>query len=274
MKSSKKSVEAAFGPLQKKTFASALSLFLQKQCPQMGGDLTREVLVRNIQLLVDEFFPSNTHLRMGQIMWPAVDEHETSGYGKTIEKTKLKPVFIDLITSEDIEARLQGEKKQKIQKQVSIRLFNQAKTQGGVLTGIDVAIMMRLDPATISRYVREYEIENQTLVPRRGTVHDMGRSITHKKLICHKMIVEGKSVEETARETNHSPEAITRYVKDYKRILACLHQGLSPKDTAFVVKVSKNLVYEYLNLIQENQVDIEEQICDKSGVVDFDNLPF
>ena len=63
-------------------------------------------------------------------------------------------------------------------------------------------------------------------------------------------------------------------MKDYKRIRACLHQGLSPKDTAFVVKVSKNLVYEYLNLIQENQGDIEEQICDKNGVVAFDNLLF
>lgn len=274
MKSSKSSVEAAFGPLQKKTFASALSLFFQKQCPQMGGDLTREVLVRNIQQLVNEFFPSNTHLRMGQVMWPAVDEKETAAYGKTIEKTKLKPVFIDLLSPEDIEALLQGEKKRKIRQQVSIRLFNQAKAQGGVLTGVDVATMMRLSPVTISQYVREYEKENQTLVPRRGTIHDMGRSITHKKLICHKMIVEGKSVEETARETNHSPEAITRYVKDYKRILACLHQGLSPKDTAFVVKVSKNLVYEYLNLIQENQIDIENQICDKNGKVSFDNVPF
>jgi len=127
MKSSKKSVEAAFGPLQKKTFASALSLFLQKQCPQMGGDLTREVLVRNIQLLVDEFFPSNTHLRMGQIMWPAVDEHETSGYGKTIEKTTLKPVFIDLITSEDIEARLQGEKNKKFRNRFLSGFLNRQK---------------------------------------------------------------------------------------------------------------------------------------------------
>ena len=80
----------------------------------MGGDLTREVLVRKVQQLVDEFFPSNTHLRMGQIMWPAVDEHETASYGKTIEKTKLKPVFIDLLAPEDIEALLQGEKKRKI----------------------------------------------------------------------------------------------------------------------------------------------------------------
>lgn len=87
------------------------------------------------------------------------------------------------------------------------------------------------------------------------------------------MIVEGKSVEETVRETNHSPEAITRYIKDYKRILACLHRGLTPKETSFVVKVSEKLVYEYLNLIQENQIDIKEQMGN-DDVVNFDNIPF
>lgn len=272
MKSSKTSVEAQFGPLQKKTFGAALALFLEQQCPQMGGHLTRQVIVDNIQELVDKFYPPNTHLRMGQVMWPAVDENEKASYGKTIEKTKIKPVFVDMIAPEDIEAVLQGEKKMRIRQRATVRIFQQAKAQGGVLTGVDVATMMRLSPATISRYVRDWEKEHQTIVPRRGTVHDMGRSVTHKRQICYKMIVEGKSVEETARETNHSPEAITRYVKDYKRILSCLHKGLTPKETAFVVKVSEKLVFEYVNLIQENQVDINEQIG-QDGCI-FDDIPF
>jgi DNA-binding CsgD family transcriptional regulator len=272
MKSSKSSLEAQFGPLQKKTFASALSLFFEQQCPQMGGYLTRQVLVNNIQKLVDEFYPANTHLRMGQIMWPAVDENEQAAYGKSMEKTRIKPVFVDMIAPEDIEAAFKGEKRMRIRQQATVRLFHQAKEQGGVLTGVDVATMMRLSPATISNYVRKWEKEHQTLVPRRGTIHDMGRSVTHKRQICYKMIVEGKSVEETARETNHSPEAITRYVKDYKRILACLHKGLTPKDTAFVAKVSESLVFEYVNLIQENQVAIKEQIGKDGGI--FHDIPF
>jgi hypothetical protein len=261
MKSSQSALVAQFGPLQKKTFASALSQFFEQQCPQMGGQLTRQVLVNEIQDLVEEFYPPNTHLRMGQVMWPAVDENETASYGKSIEKTRLKPVFVDMIAPEDIEAILKGERRKTIRQRATVRLFNQAKDQGAVLTGVDVSTMMRFSPATISRYVREWEKENQCIVPRRGTIHDMGRSVTHKRHICHKVIVEGKSIEQTARETNHFPEAITRYVKDYKRILTCLNQGLTPKDTAFVAKVSENLVYEYINLIHENQIDIKEQMC-------------
>jgi DNA-binding CsgD family transcriptional regulator len=273
MKSSKSSLEAQFGPLQKKTFAAALDRFFEEQCPQLGGHLTRQVIVNKVQGMVEEFYPPNTHLRMGQVMWPAVDENETAAYGKTIEKTKLKPVFVDMIAPQDIEAVLKGEKAKTIRQHVAIRMFYQAKEQGGVFSGVDVATMMRLSPATISNYARDWEKQNQTSVPRRGTIHDMGRSITHKKQICYKVIVEGKSIEQTARETKHSPEAITRYIKDYKRILACLSQGLTPKDTAFVAKVSENLVYEYMNLIDENQLDIKEQKGIYGGI-DLDDLPF
>lgn len=273
MKSGKKAVVDQFGPLQKKTFAAALSHFFEDQCPQMGGELTRKVLVRNIEKLVEEFFPANTHLRMGQVMWPAVDENEKAAYGKSIERTKLRPVFVDLIAQEDIEAVLQGEKAKLIRQKATVRIFNQAKSQGGVLTGVDVASMMRLSPATISNYVRKWEKEHKESVPRRGTIHDMGRSITHKKQICHRVIVQGKSIEVAARETNHSPEAVTRYVKDYKRILACLNKGLTPKDTSFVAKVSESLVYEYINLIEKNQLAIKEQEEANTGGT-FDDIPF
>lgn len=273
MKSGRNTVAGQFGPLQKKTFASALSRFFEQQCPQLGGDLTRRVLVKNIQRLVEEFYPPNTHLRMGQVMWPAVDENEKTSYGKTMEKTKLKPVFVDMIAPEDIDALLQGEKAKTIRQRAAVRVFKQAKQQGGVLTGVDVASMLRLTRNTIYKYVRQWEKDHQETVPRRGTIHDMGSSITHKKQICHRVIVQGKSVETVARETGHSPQAVTRYVKDYKRILACLNRGLSPKDTAFVSKVSERLVYEYMNLIDQNQLDIKEQER-VYGDVDYDDLPF
>jgi hypothetical protein len=144
MKSGKSSVASLFSPLQKKTFAAALSEFFEEQCPQMGGQLTRDMLVKNIQQLVEKFYPPNTHLRMGQVMWIAVDEHEKAAYGKSIEKTKLKPVFVNLISEDDIEAVLQGERAKIIRQRATIRLFKQTKDQGGVLPGVDAGTMMRM----------------------------------------------------------------------------------------------------------------------------------
>lgn len=250
-----KLVDSIYSPLERKTFKAALSKFFEDQCPQYG-ELARDTLVQHLQALVEKFYPSHNFMRMGQVMWPAVDEKETAGYGKSIEKTKLMPVFVDIITDDDIKKLANSVKKKDIRKEAAVRIFMQSKEQGGVLTGVDVASMMNMSPATVYKYVREYEQEKKVLVPRRGTIHDMGRTLTHKKEICRKIIIEGKTVEETARLTNHSPEAITRYVKDYKRISSCLAKGLSPKDTAFAVKVSENLVYEYQKLIKENDIDL------------------
>jgi hypothetical protein len=271
MKNTPTPLAASLGPVEKKTFAAALDQFFQEQCPQMGGPLTRKVLVSKVQELVETFFPPHTHLRMGQVLWPAIDENETASYGKTIEKTRLKPVFVDLIAPEDIEATLKGESRRLIRQRATVRLFTQAKEQGGVFSCADVATLMRLSLPTISKYVCTWEKEHPQIVPRRGTVHDLGPSLTHKRLICYKVLVEGKSIEQTARETRHSPEAITRYVKDYKRILTCLRAGLSVQETAFAVKVSEKLVYEYLNLIEQNQLDLTKQ---HSIMENDDDLPF
>ena len=251
MKGKSNSRENQYSPVIKKTFSSALGQFLENAVPQLSGWIIRDKVVTGIVKLVEEFYPKHTHLRMGQVMWPAVDVKETSGYGKSIEKTKLKPVFVDLINDHDIQEYISGKKAKDIKKNASVRVFKQAKEQGGVLTYSDVASMFKLSPGTIGKYVREWESQNDELVPRRGTVHDMGRSLTHKKSICYKTIVEGKSLEQVVRETNHSPEAITRYVKDCKRVWTCLKAGLSMQATSFTIRISDQLVYEYKNLIDE-----------------------
>ena len=57
----------------------------------------------------------------------------------------------------------------------------------------------------------------------------------------------------------------------FERLLACLNKGLTTKNTAFVAKVNEQLVYEYVNLIAENQNEItsRETACQSC---DFDDI--
>ncbi|PXF53697.1 MAG: hypothetical protein C4B56_02175, partial [Candidatus Methanophagaceae archaeon] len=64
-------------------------------------------------------------------------------------------------------------------------------------------------------------------LPRRGTVHDLGRSTTHKKIICEKSLRAKKATPDIARETHHSPSAVDRYLGDFDRVRFCLKKGLS-----------------------------------------------
>ena len=79
----------------------------------------------------------------------------------------------------------------------------------------------------------------------------MGPTLTHKKPIIRKLFLEGKTVGQVSRETRHSPEAIHRYIRNFRQVLLCRQKGLDEKETAFVVKISKRLVLEYYALIEQ-----------------------
>lgn len=237
----------------KKTLPAMLDTFFAENCPNLGGALTRRPIVEAIMRLVDECLPPTERLRPGQMVWLAVDEHETAGYGKSIERCRLKPVVMDLIHGGDIEDYIAGVSKMERQTKVAVRLFMQAKEQGGVLSLADAAAMMRLSAPTISKYVRGYEEQHQTVIPRRGTIHDMGPTLTHKRIICQKHCAEGKTIEQTAMETHHSPEAVIRYVGDFRRVQACLLAKWTPEQTAFATGLSLRLVGEYLELLNEDK---------------------
>jgi hypothetical protein len=236
-------------PSEKKGFKAALTVFFAQQVPQLGGSLTRQPVVEHIAAMVEQYYPSPERMKVGQMLWFAVDKAETAGYGKSLDTCKQQPVILDVLYDSDIEDVLQGIKKRTRQQKVAVRLFDQAYEQGGVLTLADVGSILRLAPATVSRYVVEYEKENGKVVPRRGTIHDMGPTLTHKKTICTKLFAEGKTVEQTAQETNHSTAAVVRYGNDFRRVRECLKADWDTQRIAFATGLSKSVTKQYVDML-------------------------
>ena len=190
----------------RKDLPAVLGNFFAEQLPQMGP-VTREPFVKAVIALFDKYCPPTTRMKAGQVLWYAVDEKETAGYGKRIENCDLVPVTLDLFNHEDKERIEIGMKRRDRSVHTAARLFNQGYEQHhGVLTLQDAADIMRVSAGTMSKYVRDYEREHNEILPRRGTIHDMGPTLTHKRIICHKHIIDGKSIEQTAREAKHSPQ--------------------------------------------------------------------
>jgi len=239
----------------KKNFPAILANFFFENCPQLGGELTVKPIVDQIVRLIDLCMPPTDRMRMGQMLWYPVSAEETSGYGKPLEKCQLVPVTLDYIHQQDIDNMLAGMKKKQRQIHTVVRLFNQTYEQGGVMTNADVGAIMRLSPSTISKYVREYEREHEVAVPRRGNIHDMGPTLTHKRIICIKHFHEGKSIEQTARETHHSPAAVARYAHDFKRVRECLKEQWPLEKISYATGLSKGLTQQYVDLIENEKFD-------------------
>jgi hypothetical protein len=170
------------------------------------------------------------------------------------EDTRLVPIILDLVTAQDIEkVKAKGMRSDRSLDKI-VRLFQQAYEQGAVLGHADVSLLLNMTISRISTHVLTHERATGKLIPRRGTVHDIGRSVTHKAIICYKSLVEKKPTSQVAQETFHSPEDVERYVQCFRRIQMCRDKGLTEEEIAQATGHSLGLVKEYLDLIRDFQI--------------------
>jgi hypothetical protein len=260
MKQHVSSAAATYTPQTFKCFEGALFAFFQQECPQLGGDRTRQVLVKAVHDMVRRFFPSTDHLEAGQTVWPTVHKDAKGAYGKRIQDTELTTVVLDLVQACDAADRAAGKKLRDLKIEAVARLCQQAYEQDGCLTNAEMAILLKTTPTTIGKYISAWELEHNKVLPRRGTIHDMGPTLTHKKIIIHKLFIEQQTVQQTARETYHSLPAIQRYISAFRKVLLCRQKGMNTEEIAYATSKTPRLIKEYEKII--------EYYADQSHVLD------
>jgi hypothetical protein len=155
-----------------------------------------------------------------------------------------------LVTPQDIDHTAHCCRRADIRPAKVLRMFCQAYEQAGVLSYGDVSLLLHVAIVTISQVaMAEHQATGQP-VPCRGTIHDMGRSLSHKA-ICYKRLVEKKSTSQVAQETLHSAEEVEFYVQTLRRVQLCKDSGMVPDDIPQPTGHSQLLVREYLDLIEQ-----------------------
>jgi hypothetical protein len=235
----------------RKTFHSALCHLLQTEFPGVFGPTITRLFADKIDELYERFHPPASRFKVGQVLWAGVAADDRPTRGQRIEDTRLVPIVLDLVTAQDIDETMATEMRVQTRRNKVVRLLRQAYEQKAVLSLADVSLIMHVHINTLSRDVVEHESQTGQTIPRRGTVHDLGRSVTHKAIICRKRLVEQKPTSQVAQETFHSPEEVEYYVQCFRRIQLCRDSGLSREDIALATGHSASLVQEYLDLMKE-----------------------
>lgn len=244
--------ELQYRPQAAKTLRHQLMGFIAREFPRLGGPWIIERFVDKLLSLVDAYRIVRQRLRPGQTLWSAVAVDERPGRNKPMSETRQVPVVVAITGQEDVAALRQGAGHPQVLQRAVVRAAFDAYAQGGVLTTTDLSMLFHRPYSTVARLIRDYEAETGEVVPRRGNVHDIGRTVTHKRIICRKAYLEGKATPVIARETCHSPEAVDAYLLDYARIyFASVERGMSLEELVFAVQRPRHLVEEYLRLIAE-----------------------
>jgi hypothetical protein len=211
------------------------------------GPITAANVADELIRIFEENSPQKDRVKHGQMLWDALDKN-TRGDAKN---RKYKPVILSVVTDEDVRLFENGTSINEIRKQVIARLMKEAYLQGGILSTRDIALILATACPIISNARIEYEIENQTVLPHPGVLHDMGSTITHKYMIIHKYVAEKKSTNIIAHETNHSQRAVDRYIKDYNRVKILLEDEKNLDFINLTTKIAKHVIKQYQYIFEQ-----------------------
>jgi hypothetical protein len=241
----------AYDASDRKTFHSALCRLLHTEFPSIFGPTITRLFADKIGELYDRFHPPGSRFKAGQVLWTAVAVDDPPSHNKRIEDTRLLPVILDLVTAQDISDAVAKKGWPHIRRNTIVRLCRQAYAQKAVLSLADVSLLLSVNLNTVSRNILAYESETGESVPRRGTIPDMGPSVTHKAIICYKRLVERKPTSQVAAETFHSADEVEYYVQCFRRVQLCHDSGMSKEEIARATTFSLPLVQQYLDLIKQ-----------------------
>ena len=253
-----------YRPQAAKTLRQTLICFIQREFPRLGGPWVVELFVDKLLELVDSYRITPERLKPGQTVWPAVAVHERPRYRKPMTETQLVPVVITLADQDEVQDLRTRVKRREILQRGLVRAANDAYAQGGLLTVTDLALLFNHSASWISELIRDYEAKARKVVPRRGSIHDLGRTVSHKWIICRLAYVEGKLTPAIARETYHSAAAVDNYILGLARVyFATVEQEMTPEEASFALQQPLYLVEEYIKMIDEFGLD-EKSVYDRA----------
>ena len=243
-------------PSAGKGIESAIKHLIRDEYSFIGGEKIQEMFAQDMVRLFRQYSQDPWTLEVGQTLWFAVDKNEKPGPAKTLAKMKVTPVILSLAYEEDRNMRLNGYSHKEIRRFKVARLLQEAFEQNGVLTQADIAELLGVSAGTIGKDIREYQEEHAVILPYRGTVHDIGPSLTHKKQIVT-MFLQNVPTPDIARRTCHTEEACDRYIKSFKKVQT-LYGRMSPLEISRTLEMSERLVNEYIALIEEKESTQED----------------
>lgn len=224
--------------------------FLENEFCGQFGPVIRDNIADALIELFESLCPESSRLKPGQLVWHALDKHTRADWGSR----RYKPIILSLVTDEDVSMFESATSVSIIRQHVMARMINEAFQQGAVLSTRDLSLLLVSDSSYLSQQRIAYEKRHDTVLPHAGVIHDMGSTISHKRLIVYKHVVEKKDPSVVAKETNHSQWAVDKYLKDFYRVKTLVKDN---KDIDFIqhtTQIARHVVKEYEKII--NNYDI------------------
>jgi len=131
------------------------------------------------------------------------------------------------------------------------RITTEAWHQDGVLTSSDLEWLLNASSTMVRSLLEAYQEHFGVILPTAGTVLDMGRSLTHKKIIVE-MSLDGMTTQEIANQVYHSPVSVDAYLKTFDKLLVLRYYKMPQSAIMRVLGHGRKLIEEHLALAEKH----------------------
>lgn len=176
-------------------------------------------LIKRVLEIVEEYDANRGFMRPGEVLWLAMDKDRKFGYGLATCLCKMKVVKLQVWTQEEVRRLMKGESIRDVLPDRIARLLKDAYAQGGVLSLVDVGLIVGKSPGCVAEVLRKrYRPRHpEEFLPTIGSVFDVGKTTTHKA-IAVKLHLQGLLLAKIARRMDHHPSRVQKYIDDFQRV--------------------------------------------------------
>jgi hypothetical protein len=202
-------------------------------------------ILDSVHKVYGDYFNMTPSLKPGQIQF--VITGVENGPSKSLKDAEMVTVILTLDAgTEDLDVKKEsgviGLRLYRLQ-----RICQEALIQGGVLTIEDIANrIFNCGERTLVRDIKALKKQG-IILPLRSTIKDIGRTLSHRVIIVEKWL-RGMEYTDIARSTNHSPKAVSNYVRRFKQVVTLATENYEVHSIAFMAHISRPLAEEYIKL--------------------------
>lgn len=253
----------------KRTFDQAVHHLLETEYGLLGSARVLDLLAHDLQALVNQFYPPPERVPSG---WMVFTGTKASGPkpvpGQAASTHELITLAWPVLLPEDLQrlctlppgaAGLQARQEWLQQRVVRIVEHGWHAPAGPVLlTLADLSAMLGLSTVQVSQVLSAARRATGKSLLTKGHYFDQGMRPTHKTEIIA-LYEAGLDEAEIARRSNHAPDSVGHYIRDYEKVKLLLSRHIPTEQIVRLIDLQPNVVRAYSSLVDQYHPELARE---------------
>lgn len=259
-------MNAAYAGTRQRCFQQAACHLLETEYGFIKSRRVMQMLAADMESLAHEFRPDSATITPGWMVFTGTKAsggkaHPGQSAGDYPLVTLSWPVLLpeDVAALEQMPPGSQGRQQQRelLKKRLQRLIEHGWQHPDGpvLLTCTDLGLMLGRTNGQISRLLLELRQETGRPLPTKGYYFDQGVRPTHKDAIIA-LYEQGLDEADIARQSNHAPSSVGRYLRDYERVKLLLRHNIPIEQISSMSGLQPTVVDAYVKLVAQYHPDL------------------